>query len=116
MAEKTSGLDDARSSCDVHSSVRNRATCVYCGSTGEIQELHLVARPKHGRSAVLACTYCTQSKGSLQPMVWLRWLKRNKSQHWERIVAHNRGRRNPVAQKVHTIVAEGAKPPRATTR
>lgn len=108
MEDESRGLGDVRTSPHVYEWVRDRGVCVYCGSTEQIQEDHLIARSRRGRSTVPACAYCNQSKGAKQPMVWLRWIKRNKPQHWGRIVAHNRGKRNPVAKKVHTIVAERA--------
>ena len=79
------------------------AVCIYCGSTKDIHEAHLIAPSKGGKKVVTACATCNLSKGGKALMEWLRWVKSNKCDHWESIVDHNKGKRLEVAQKVHKI-------------
>ena len=77
--------------------------CIYCGSTKDIHEAHLIAPSKGAKKAVTACATCNLSKGDKALMEWLRWVKKNKEKHWESIVAYNKDKRLEIAQKVHTI-------------
>ncbi|WP_287588230.1 HNH endonuclease [Candidatus Borrarchaeum sp.] len=80
-----------------------RGVCKYCGSTWKTEKDHVIARSKGGRKTVSACAACNQSKGDKPPMVWLRWLKKNDSYRWNRIVQYNYGRKNPIAKKVQKV-------------
>lgn len=77
--------------------------CTYCGSAWKSQRDHVIARSKGDSTTVTACAACNQSKGSKPLMVWLRWLKRNERYRWNRIVAHNAGKRSVIAHKVHRV-------------
>ena len=85
--------------------------CIYCGSTEDIQKGHLIAPSKGGKMEVSACATCNQSKGDKALMEWLRWVKENRPERWESIVAHNKFKRSELAQKVHKIRDEPGKTP-----
>lgn len=77
--------------------------CTYCGSTWFIQDDHIIAQIKGGKSTTPACAECNQGKGSKALMDWLRWVKSNDSYRWNRIVKHNFGKKNDIARKVQRI-------------
>ena len=83
--------------------------CIYCGSNEDINKGHLIAPSKGGKKTVSACKICNSSKGDKALMEWLRWVKENKSERWESIITHNKGKRNDVAQKIHKIRDEPSK-------
>ena len=77
--------------------------CIYCGSTEDIQKGHFMAPSKGGKMEVPACATCNASKGDKALMEWLRWVKENRPERWESFVAHNKGKRSELAQKIHKI-------------
>lgn len=77
--------------------------CKYCCSTWNPEDEHPIAISKGGVRTVVACQACNRSKGNKPLMQWFRWLKKNDKYRWGRIVACNSGRRNDIAQKVHTV-------------
>lgn len=79
------------------------AMCIYCGSSWETENDHVIAKTKRGKRTVQACQACNRSKGKKQLMVWLRWVKNNDSYRWNRIVNHNYRKRNDIAGKVQKI-------------
>jgi len=83
--------------------------CIYCGSTEDIQQAHIIAPSKGGKMPVPACPICNSSKGDKALMEWLRWVKENRPERWEEIVAHNKGKRSLVARKIHKIRDEPTK-------
>jgi len=85
--------------------------CIYCGSTDDIQEGHLMAPSKGGQTTVPACAACNHSKGDKALMEWLRWVKENREERWKNIAAHHKGKRSELAQKVHKIRDEPVKAP-----
>lgn len=100
-------LDGINESHHVCKWVKDLKTCVYCGSNSHIHSDHVIARSKGGVSTVPACACCNQSKSAKPLMEWLHWVKKNNDKKWEQIVKHNFGKSNPVAKKVHTIIAKG---------
>ena len=83
--------------------------CIYCGSTEDIQKGHLMAPSKGGQKTVSACAKCNHSKGDKALMEWLRWVKEHREERWQSIVAHNKGKRSELAQKIHKIRDEPGK-------
>ena len=77
--------------------------CTYCGSIWNIEDDHVIAASKGGVSTVTACTTCNSSKGDKSLMDWLRWIKINDKYRWNRMVNHNYGRKNTIAQKIQKI-------------
>ena len=77
--------------------------CIYCGSTENVQEGHIIAPSKGGQKPVSACEKCNTSKGKKALMDWLRWVKENREEQWEQMVKANEGKRSEVAQKIHKI-------------
>jgi len=77
--------------------------CIYCGSTENVQEAHIIAPSKGGQKPVSACDRCNKSKGKKALMEWLRWVKENREEHWNEMVKANEGKRSEVAQKIHKI-------------
>jgi len=77
--------------------------CIYCGSTENVQEGHIIAPSKGGQKPVSACEKCNTSKGKKALMDWLRWVKENRGEQWEQMVKANEGKRSEVARKIHKI-------------
>ena len=77
--------------------------CIYCGSTENVQEGHIIAPSKGGQKPVSACEKCNTSKGKKALMDWLRWVKENRKEQWGEMVKANEGKRSEVAQKIHKI-------------
>ncbi len=77
--------------------------CTYCGSIRNIQDDHVIAKVKGGKTTVPACRTCNTSKGDKPLMEWLRWIKENDKYRWSRIETFNYGRRNDIAVKVQKI-------------
>ncbi len=77
--------------------------CIYCGSTRSLHKGHLIAPSKGGQKPVSACGTCNTSKGKKALMEWLRWVKKNKADQWEEIIAFNKGKRGEVPKKVQKI-------------
>ena len=81
--------------------------CKYCGSIWHIEKEYVIARTKGGTRTIGACRACNRSKGDKPLMRWFRWRKKNDYYRWKRIVDYNYGRKNEIAQKVHTVRDEG---------
>jgi len=77
--------------------------CIYCGSTWQTEDDHVIAESKHGKRTVPACQACNRSKGDKPLMQWLRGLKKNDQYRWNRIKKYNYGKKNDIASKVQKI-------------
>ena len=77
--------------------------CIYCGSTWQTEDDHVIAESKHGKRTVPACQVCNRSKGDQPLMQWLRGLKKNDQYRWNRIKNYNYGKKNDIANKVQKI-------------
>ena len=77
--------------------------CIYCGSSQKLHKGHLIAPSQGGQKPVSACETCNTSKGRKAFMEWLRWVKREKPEQWESIIAFNKGKRGEVPRKVQKI-------------
>lgn len=77
--------------------------CSYCGSSRKIQQDHVRAASKGGVLTIPACATCNQSKGAKALMEWLRWVKKNKSYRWNRILKYNDRKRTVIAAKVQRV-------------
>jgi len=83
--------------------VKDKNICIYCGSMHDIEFDHIIARSRGGVTTAPACKPCNQSKSNKQLMEWLRWVKTYRTDLWEKICAHNKRKRNPIAKKVQKI-------------
>lgn len=81
--------------------------CIYCGSSWETEDDHVIAKSKGGKRTMPACQACNRSKGNKPVMVWLRWLKNNNLYRWDRIKKYNYRKKNSIARKVQKIRDEG---------
>lgn len=77
--------------------------CTYCGSHINIHDDHVIAQSKGGVRTVPACAKCNQAKSDKPLMQWLRDMKQNNAYRWNRIEAHNKGKKNEISQKVQKI-------------
>lgn len=83
--------------------VKDKDICIYCGSRHNIEADHIIARTHGGVTTAPACKPCNQSKSNKQLMEWLRWVKTHRTDLWDKICAHNKRKRNPIAKKVQKI-------------
>ncbi len=78
--------------------------CSYCGSSRNIEDEHIRAKSKRGKTTTPACQACNRSKGNKPLMEWFRWLKKNEPYRWNRIKNYNKRKRTPIAKKVKKIM------------
>ena len=81
--------------------------CVYCGSHRLIEKEHIQAFVRGGVTEYPACQGCNRSKSDNTLTQWLGRIASNNSSRdrsrWERIIDYNYGKRNPIAQRVHSV-------------
>lgn len=86
--------------------MKSMKQCTYCGSSRNMQDDHIRAKAKGGSTTTPACAKCNQSKGSKALMEWLRWIKKNNSYRWKKIVDFHFRKRGLISTKVRTIKNE----------
>jgi hypothetical protein len=64
--------------------------CVFCGSTNTTDTISNLVALDATTENQKVCGACLESMQDRQPMVWLRWLKRNNPTHWQRVVSYHR--------------------------
>lgn len=64
--------------------------CVFCGDTNTTDVLTSVVALNSSTENQQVCDTCLKSLEGGQPMLWLRWLKRNDPAHWQRVVDYHR--------------------------
>lgn len=79
------------------------ARCTYCGSNRLIEQNHAQAKVRGGVSTVPACRTCNRSKSKKTLKNFLIYIFENDKYRWNRIVAHNKGKRSEIAKQVRTI-------------
>ncbi len=79
------------------------AKCTYCGSNRLIEQDHVQAKVRGGVSTVPACRTCNRTKNKKTLRNFLIYIFENDKYRWNRIVAHNKGKRSQIAKQVRTI-------------
>ncbi|MCF8460432.1 MAG: hypothetical protein K9G46_06890 [Flavobacteriales bacterium] len=72
--------------------------CTFCGKTDD--SLILSAE------GCISCSGCRASKGEFECNEWLKWLKANNSEHWNKVVDHHRLGSTPISNLVRKIRIE----------
>ena len=81
-------------------------TCVFCGSADVTDTISsLVALNAHTENQKV-CGACLHSMQERQPIVWLRWLKRNDPAHWQQVVENHRLRATTLSNVIRRMRIE----------
>lgn len=81
--------------------------CAYCGSNRQLEYDHYRPRSRGGVTTIRACRGCNRSKSDKTLEEWLKYLatspERRHQRRWQRILAHQYRKKNPIARRVHKI-------------
>lgn len=82
----------------------NQKKCSYCGSTRHIEQDHVRAKSKGGKTTVDACRKCNRSKGDKSLKDWMDSLKKENPYRYYRVKNNVKGKRNYGAKKIKNIL------------
>lgn len=80
--------------------------CVFCGHTERLQPPHRDVHLTDVHRNPTVCHICNTTLQHRNTVEWFRWMKRNRPDHWQRIVDHHRLGRTPLARQVRNIRVE----------
>jgi len=80
--------------------------CVFCGSTDTTDTTSNMVALDAATENRSVCHVCLNSLEDRQPMIWLRWLKRNNPTHWQKVVEHHRLRSTNLSKVIRRIRIE----------
>lgn len=80
--------------------------CAFCGCSQPDCTVTFSEFSPLKKGRVLICRACNDTMHNRSPSEWLRWIKRNNPEHWERVVDHHRAGKDQLSSTIRRIRIE----------